>query len=135
MARLRYMVSFYAMIDFLAIFPYYVAQMSARVDEYDNYLRLLRLLRIIKVVFGMFGIGRVCFADRPLHRFFFAVIGYATYATQKEEPKTTERILFGWTLDRSSLLPKDSTFGIDPSSEGGDNHRDDTPLHHRRKGR
>ncbi|CAM9338942.1 unnamed protein product [Ectocarpus sp. 6 AP-2014] len=49
MARLRYMVSFYAMIDFLAIFPYYVAQMSARVDEYDNYLRLLRLLRIIKL--------------------------------------------------------------------------------------
>eukprot|EP00752_Nemacystus_decipiens_P005802 g5248.t1 len=49
MARLRYMVSFYAVIDFLAIFPYYVAQMSARVDEYDNYLRLLRLLRILKL--------------------------------------------------------------------------------------
>lgn len=49
MARLRYMVSFYAVIDFLAIFPYYVAQMSERVDEYDNYLRLLRLLRILKV--------------------------------------------------------------------------------------
>lgn len=49
MARLRYMVSFYAVIDFLAIFPYYVAQMSVRVDEYDNYLRLLRLLRILKV--------------------------------------------------------------------------------------
>ena len=49
MARLRYMVSFYAVIDFLAIFPYYVAQMSVRVDQYDNYLRLLRLLRILKV--------------------------------------------------------------------------------------
>ncbi|CAN0421207.1 unnamed protein product, partial [Hapterophycus canaliculatus] len=48
-ARLRYMVSFYAVIDFLAVFPYYLAQASARVDEYDNYLRLLRLLRILKV--------------------------------------------------------------------------------------
>lgn len=49
MARLRYSVTFYALIDFLAVFPYYVAQMSAYVDQYDDYLRLLRLLRILKV--------------------------------------------------------------------------------------
>lgn len=49
MARLRYSVSFYAIIDFLAVFPYYVALSSAYVDQYDDYLRLLRLLRILKV--------------------------------------------------------------------------------------
>lgn len=49
MARLRYSVSFYAAIDFLAVFPYYLARLSAEVDQYDNYLRLLRLLRILKV--------------------------------------------------------------------------------------
>lgn len=68
MARLRYMVSFYAMIDFLAIFPYYVAQMSARVDQYDNYLRLLRLLRIIKVIFWNVWYCLVCFAGWPTYR-------------------------------------------------------------------
>ena len=49
MARLRYSVSFYAVIDFLAVFPYYLARLSTEVDQYDNYLRLLRLLRILKV--------------------------------------------------------------------------------------
>ena len=49
MARLRYGVSFYAVIDFLAVFPYYLARLSSEVDQYDNYLRLLRLLRILKV--------------------------------------------------------------------------------------
>lgn len=49
MARLRYSVSFYAVIDFLAVFPYYLARLSPEVDQYDNYLRLLRLLRILKV--------------------------------------------------------------------------------------
>lgn len=49
MARLRYSVSFYAAIDFLAVFPYYLARLSPAVDRYDNYLRLLRLLRILKV--------------------------------------------------------------------------------------
>ncbi|CAM9142714.1 unnamed protein product [Ascophyllum nodosum] len=48
-ARLRYSMSFYAVIDFLAIFPYYLAQTSSWVDEYDNYLRLLRILRILKL--------------------------------------------------------------------------------------
>lgn len=48
-ARLRYMVSFYAIVDFLAVFPYYFAQTFDWVDQYDNYLRLLRLLRILKV--------------------------------------------------------------------------------------
>lgn len=56
MARLRYVVSFYAIIDFLAVFPYYLAQTSARVDQYDNYLRLLRLLRILKVSVSLAGI-------------------------------------------------------------------------------
>lgn len=49
MARLRYSVSFYALVDFLAVFPYYLARLSPWVDQYDNYLRLLRLLRILKV--------------------------------------------------------------------------------------
>ena len=48
-ARLRYMVSFYAIVDFLAVFPYYFAETFAWVDQYDDYLRLLRLLRILKV--------------------------------------------------------------------------------------
>lgn len=49
LARARFVFSFYAVIDALAIFPYYIAQVSATVDEYDNYLRLLRLLRLLKV--------------------------------------------------------------------------------------
>ncbi|CAM9445641.1 unnamed protein product [Discosporangium mesarthrocarpum] len=48
-ARLRYMVSFYAIIDALATFPYYAAQLFVVVDRIDNYLRLLRLLRLLKL--------------------------------------------------------------------------------------
>ncbi|CAM9194722.1 unnamed protein product [Chrysoparadoxa australica] len=47
--RLRYLVSFYCIIDLLAVVPFYLAQFSSVVDKYDNYLRLLRMFRLLKM--------------------------------------------------------------------------------------
>jgi len=49
--RLRFLVSFYSIIDLLAIVPFYVAFAlpNSLVDEYDEYLRMFRILRLIKL--------------------------------------------------------------------------------------
>jgi hypothetical protein len=49
--RLRFIVSFYSIIDLLAIVPFYLALAlpNSLVDEYDEYLRMLRILRLIKL--------------------------------------------------------------------------------------
>ena len=51
MCRLRFMVSFYSIIDLLAIVPFYasVALPNTIVDEYDEYLRMCRILRLVKL--------------------------------------------------------------------------------------
>ncbi len=46
---LAYALSFYGLIDALAIFPYYLALVSTRADQIDNYLRLLRMFRLLKL--------------------------------------------------------------------------------------
>ena len=46
-SRLKHIVSFYALIDAVAIFPYYVCLVVH--SDIDNYLRLLRLLRLLKL--------------------------------------------------------------------------------------
>lgn len=49
--RMRYIVSFYSVIDLLAILPYYLALAlpGGWVDAHDEYLRMLRLLRLLKL--------------------------------------------------------------------------------------
>lgn len=49
--RLRYVVSFYSIIDLLAILPYYLALAlpGGWVDAHDEYLRMFRLLRLLKL--------------------------------------------------------------------------------------
>jgi hypothetical protein len=37
--RIAYVFSFYAIIDILAIAPFYIAQLVPAIDRYDNYLR------------------------------------------------------------------------------------------------
>jgi hypothetical protein len=37
--RLAYVFSFYAIIDILAVAPFYIAQLVPAIDRYDNYLR------------------------------------------------------------------------------------------------
>jgi len=51
MARLRFVASFYSVIDLLAIVPFYVAVAlpESLVNEYDEYLRMLRILRLVKL--------------------------------------------------------------------------------------
>lgn len=51
MARLRFVVSFYSVIDLLAIVPFYVAlaMPESLVNDYDEYLRMLRILRLVKL--------------------------------------------------------------------------------------
>ena len=49
LARLRYTVSFYAIIDKLAIVPYYLSFISADIGRYDDYLRIFRILRLLKL--------------------------------------------------------------------------------------
>ena len=51
LVRLRYIVSFYSVVDLLAIVPYYVAAAlpNSLVDQYDEYLRMFRILRLIKL--------------------------------------------------------------------------------------
>lgn len=49
--RLHFIISFYAVIDILAIAPFYlaIALPNSIVDEYDEYLRMLRILRLAKL--------------------------------------------------------------------------------------
>mmetsp|Transcript_7764 Transcript_7764/g.22510 ORF Transcript_7764/g.22510 Transcript_7764/m.22510 type:complete len:1290 (+) Transcript_7764:137-4006(+) len=50
-SRLRFIFSFYSIVDLLAIVPYYItlALPGSIVNEYDEYLRMLRILRLIKL--------------------------------------------------------------------------------------
>jgi hypothetical protein len=50
-SRMRFLVSFYSIIDLLAIIPFYVtlALPNSIVNEYDEYLRMLRILRLVKL--------------------------------------------------------------------------------------
>lgn len=50
-SRLRFLISFYSIIDLLAIIPFYVAFAlpNSIVNDYDEYLRMLRILRLIKL--------------------------------------------------------------------------------------
>lgn len=50
-ARLRFVVSFYSMVDLLAIVPYYLtmALPGSLVDQYDEYLRMCRIIRLAKL--------------------------------------------------------------------------------------
>lgn len=48
-ARLRYMFSFYALVDLIAIAPFYLASMTTLDVEMLRVLRLLRLMRIFKL--------------------------------------------------------------------------------------
>jgi Ion transport protein len=50
-ARLRFVVSFYSVVDLLAIVPFYLAWAlpNSIVDQYDEYLRMFRILRLVKV--------------------------------------------------------------------------------------
>ena len=51
MSRLNFVISFYSVIDLLAIVPYYVvvAAPDSFVNEYDEYLRMLRIIRLVKL--------------------------------------------------------------------------------------
>lgn len=50
-SRLRFIVSFYSIIDLLAIVPFYVsaALPNSTVNDYDEYLRMLRIIRLLKL--------------------------------------------------------------------------------------
>ena len=50
-SRLRFMFSFYSLIDLFAIVPYYIvlALPDSLVNDYDEYLRMLRILRLVKL--------------------------------------------------------------------------------------
>eukprot|EP00961_Rhodomonas_salina_P126799 1709021-Rhodomonas_salina.1 len=43
----RYMMSFYSLVDLLAIVPWYLARVSTTVDQYDHTFRLIRILRLL----------------------------------------------------------------------------------------
>lgn len=49
--RIRFIFSFYSIIDLLAIVPYYLAALmpGSWVDAHDEYFRMLRLLRLLKL--------------------------------------------------------------------------------------
>ncbi|GKY98976.1 hypothetical protein MPSEU_000853300 [Mayamaea pseudoterrestris] len=49
--RLRFIISFYSVIDLLAIVPFYIsyALPASFVNDYDEYLRMLRILRLLKL--------------------------------------------------------------------------------------
>ena len=51
LSRLRFMVSFYSIVDLLAIVPFYAAYSlpNSIVYEYDEYLRMLRIIRLVKL--------------------------------------------------------------------------------------
>lgn len=46
-ARCKYMMSFYSLVDLLAIVPWYLARVSTTVDQYDHTFRLIRILRLL----------------------------------------------------------------------------------------
>ena len=50
-SRLRFIVSFYSIVDILAIVPFYIvlALPNSVVNEYDEYLRMIRILRLVKL--------------------------------------------------------------------------------------
>mmetsp|Transcript_130029 Transcript_130029/g.193603 ORF Transcript_130029/g.193603 Transcript_130029/m.193603 type:complete len:1282 (-) Transcript_130029:195-4040(-) len=50
-SRLRFIFSFYSIIDLLAIVPFYItiALPGSIVNEYDEYLRMLRIMRLVKL--------------------------------------------------------------------------------------
>ncbi|KAG7358930.1 ion transport protein [Nitzschia inconspicua] len=50
-ARLKYFVSFYSIIDLLGFVPYYIAMAlpGSAIDQYDEYLRMSRILRLLKL--------------------------------------------------------------------------------------
>ena len=50
-SRVRFFLSFYSVIDLLAIVPYYlaVALPGSWVDDHDEYFRMLRLMRLLKL--------------------------------------------------------------------------------------
>lgn len=50
-ARLNYLISFYSIIDLLAILPFYYAYANPNswIDQHDEYLRMIRLLRLLKL--------------------------------------------------------------------------------------
>ena len=50
-ARVKYIVSFYSIIDLLAIVPFYYAYMNpdSWINAHDEYLRMIRLLRLLKL--------------------------------------------------------------------------------------
>ena len=49
MSRLSYLVSFYSLVDLIAVVPYYLAFFSPILDRYDEKLRMLRILRLLKL--------------------------------------------------------------------------------------
>jgi Ion transport protein len=51
MSRLRFMVSFYSIVDLLAIVPFYAALAlpNSIVNKYDEYLRMCRIIRLVKL--------------------------------------------------------------------------------------
>ena len=51
-ARLKYVFSFYSIIDLLAFVPYYIALAlpGSVIDQYDEYLRMSRILRLVRNV-------------------------------------------------------------------------------------
>ena len=49
MGRFSYLISFYSVIDLLAVVPYYFAFLSPVVDRYDEKLRMLRMFRLMKL--------------------------------------------------------------------------------------
>jgi len=50
-SRLRFVASFYSIVDLLAIVPFYAAMAlpNSVVNEYDEYLRMIRILRLVKL--------------------------------------------------------------------------------------
>ena len=50
-SRIKYVFSFYSIIDLLAILPYYVALVlpEGLADQYDEYLRMARIIRLLKL--------------------------------------------------------------------------------------
>ena len=49
MSRFSYLISFYSLVDLIAVVPYYLAFFSPALDRYDEKLRMLRILRLLKL--------------------------------------------------------------------------------------
>lgn len=51
MCRLSFLISFYSIVDLMAIIPFYVslAMPDSVVNDYDEYLRMLRIIRLVKL--------------------------------------------------------------------------------------